>query len=126
MRRLIPYAGAAAAVAITTALIDFVVGRAQIANISMLYLLAVLVVAVAEHCRAALGLDAVSIEADADILPHPAIAAPDDAARDSLRAAGTQLQLMDSQGSSRRIRLIGPQMPGRTRDNRARMVPIVS
>src|SRR5438105_13016151 len=47
MRRLIPYAGAAAAVAITTALIDFVVGRAQIANISMLYLVAVLVVAVA-------------------------------------------------------------------------------
>ena len=219
MRRLIPYAGAAAAVAITTALIDFVVGRAQIANISMLYLVAVLVVAVAfgraaaivasvlafvtfdwffvppthqlvvadaqelfslalflitavvtgtlaareraraqeaehrehdakvlyeaaflmaepdleralvavaEHFRAALDLDAVSIEADADILPHPAIAARDDAARDSLRAAGTQLQLMDSQGSSRRIRLIGPQMPGRTRDNRARMVPIVS
>src|SRR5207302_11318177 len=47
MRRLIPYAGAAAAVAITTALIDFIAGRAQIANISMLYLVAVLIVAVA-------------------------------------------------------------------------------
>src|SRR5437588_2095220 len=219
MRRLIPFVAAAAAVAITTAFIDLIVGRAQIANISMLYLVAVLIVAVAfgrvaaivasilafvtfdwffvppthqlvvadaeelfslalflitavvtgtlaareraraqeaehrehdakvlyeaaflmaepdleralvavaEHFRAALDLDAVSIEADADILPHPAIAARDDAARDSLRAAGTQLQLMDSQGSSRRIRLIGPQMPGRTRDNRARMVPIVS
>src|SRR5213594_2630230 len=46
-RRLIAYVAAVAAVAITTALIGLVVGRAQIANISMLYLVAVLVVAVA-------------------------------------------------------------------------------
>jgi two-component system sensor histidine kinase KdpD len=219
MRRLIPFAGAIAAVAITTALIGVVAGRAQIANISMLYLVAVLVVAVAfgraaailasilafvtfdwffvppthqlvvadaeelfslalflitavvtgtlaareraraqeaehrehdakvlyeaaflmaepdleralvavaEHFRQALNLDAVSIEADSDILPHPAVAARDDTARDALRAAGTQLHLMDSHLASRRIRLIGPQVPGRTRDSRARIVPIVS
>jgi two-component system sensor histidine kinase KdpD len=220
MRRLIPFAGAIAAVAITTALIGIVAGRAQIANISMLYLVAVLVVAVAfgraaaivasilafvtfdwffvppmhqlvvadaeelfslalflitavvtgtlaareraraqeaehrehdakvlyeaaflmaepdleralvgvaGHFRKALDLDAVSIEADSDILPHPAVAARDEAARDALRAAGTQLQLIDSHGESRRrIRLIGPQVPGRMRDSRARVVPIVS
>src|SRR6266404_1500317 len=140
MRRLIPYVAAVAAVAITTALVGLVVGRAQIANISMLYLVAdaeelfslalflitavvtgtlaareraraqeaehrehdakVLyeaaflmaepdleraLVAVAEHFRAALDLDAVSIEADSEILPHPAVAARDDASRDSLR-----------------------------------------
>ena len=219
MRRLIPYAGAVGAVAITTALISVLAGRAPIANISMLYLVAVLVVAVAfgraaaivasilafatfdwffvppthqlvvadaqelfslalflitavvtgtlaarerarareaehrehdakvlyeaaflmaepdleralvavaEHFRAALDLDAVSIEADSDLLPHPAIAARDDAARDALRAAGTRLQIMDARGASRRIRLVGPQLPGRPRDNRARMVPIVA
>ena len=220
MRRLIPYAGAVAAVAITTVLIGLVVGRAQIANISMLYIVAVLVVAVAfgrgaaivasilafvtfdwffvppthqlvvadaeelfslalflitavvtgtlaareraraqeaehrehdakvlyeaaflmaepdleralvavaEHFRGALDLDAVSIEADSEILPHPAVAARDDVARDALRAAGTQLHLTDSHGESRRrIRLIGPPVPGRTRDGRARTVPIVS
>src|SRR5437762_6262219 len=217
MRRLIPYAGAAAAVAITTALIDFVVGRAQIANISMLYLVAVLVVAVAfgraaaivasvlafvtfdwffvppthqlvvadaqelfslalflitavvtgtlaareraraqeaehrehdakalyeaaflmaepdleralvavaEHFRAALDLDAVSIEADADILPHPAIAARDDAARADLRATGSELRLMDPAGPSRTIRLVGPTTARAGR--RARLVPIVA
>src|SRR5438445_7775426 len=192
MRRLIPYVAAVAAVAITTALIGLVVGRAQIANISMLYLVSVLVVAVAlgrgaailasvlafvtfdwffvppthqlvvadaeelfslalflmtavvtgtlaareraraleaehrehdakvlyeaaflmaepdleralvavaEHFRSALDLDAVSIEADTGILPHPAVAARDDAARDSLKAAGTALRLMDASGA---------------------------
>ena len=219
MRRLVPYVAAVGAVAITTTLIGVVVGRAQIANISMLYLVAVLVVAVAfgrsaaivasilafltfdwffvppthqlvvadaeelfslalflitavvtgtlaareraraqeaehrehdakvlyeaaflmaepdleralvaaaEHFRSALDLDAVSIEADAEILPHPAVAARDDAARDSLKAAGTELRLMDPSGTSRRIRLVGPQKPGAARDNRARVVPIVS
>src|SRR5712692_7239975 len=214
-----PYVAAVAAVAITTALIGLVVERAQIANISMLYLVAVLVVAVAygraaaivasilafltfdwffvppthqlvvadaqelfslalflitavvtgtlaareraraqeaehrehdakvlyeaaflmaepdleralvavaEHVRAALDLDAVSIEADAEILPHPAVAARDDAARDSLRATGTELHLIDPRGVSRRIRLVGPQKPGAARDKRARVVPIVS
>src|SRR5437870_8963165 len=47
MRRFVPYGAAVGAVAITTALIGVVVGRAQIANISMLYLVTVLVVAVA-------------------------------------------------------------------------------
>lgn len=219
MRRFIPYVAALAAVAITTALISLVVERAQIANISMLYLVAVLVVAVAfgrtaaivasvvsfltfdwffvppthqlvvadaeelfslalflitavvtgtlaareraraqeaehrehdakvlyeaaflmaepdleralvavaEHFRVALDLDAVSIETDSDILPHPAIAARDDAARDSLRATGTELRLMDPHGPSRRIRLVGPQKPGAARDKRARVIPIVS
>src|SRR5882762_7955876 len=178
MRRLVPYVAAVAAVAITTALIGAVVGRTQIANISMLYLVAVLVVAVgfgraaaivasllafvtfdwffvppthqlvvadaeelfslalflitavvtgtlaarerarareaehrehdakilyeaaflmaepdleralvavAEHFRAALDLDAVSIEAETEILPRPAIAARDESARASLK-----------------------------------------
>ena len=219
IRRFVPYAGAVAAVAITTGLIGLVAGRAQIANISMLYLVAVLVVAVAfgraaailasilafvtfdwffvppthqlvvadaeelfslalflitavvtgtlaareraraqealhrehdakvlyeaaflmaepdleralvavaEHFRQALDLDAVSIEADSDILPHPAVAARDDAARDALRAAGTQLHVMDSHLAARHIRLVGPRVPGRMRESRARMVPIVS
>src|SRR5438445_11747055 len=219
MRRLIPYVAAVAAVAVTTALIGVVVGRAQIANISMLYLVAVLVVAVAygraaaivasilafltfdwffvppthqlvvadaqelfslalflitavvtgtlaareraraqeaehrehdakilyeaaflmaepdleralvavaEHFRAALDLDAVSIEADSEILPHPAVAARDDASRDSLRATGTELRLMAPSGASRRIRLVGPLKPGAAGDKRARVVPIVS
>jgi two-component system sensor histidine kinase KdpD len=219
MRRLVPYVAAVAAVAITTVVIGVIVGRAQIANISMLYLVAVLVVAVAfgrgaaivasvlafltfdwffvppthqlvvadaeefislalflivavvtgtlaarerarareaehrehdakvlyqaaflmaepdleralagvaEHFRSALDLDAVAIEADSDILPRPAIAARDDSARDALREAGTQLNLIDPRGASRRIRLVGPQVPGRIRDNRARMVPIVT
>lgn len=43
MRRLIPYVAAVAAVGITTALIGLVLGFRQIANISMLYLVAVLV-----------------------------------------------------------------------------------
>ncbi|MEK6207058.1 MAG: ATP-binding protein [Chloroflexota bacterium] len=83
-------------------------------------------VAVAEHFRAALDLDAVSIEADSEILPHPAVAARDDAARDSLRATGTELRLLDPGGVSRRIRLVGPQKPGAAREKRARVVPIVS
>src|SRR5213594_2150685 len=53
-RRLIAYVAAVAAVAITTALIGLVVERAQIANISMLYLVAVLVVAVAYGRAAAI------------------------------------------------------------------------
>src|SRR2546427_11818669 len=219
MRRFVPYIAAVTAVALTSVFIGFVVGRTQIANISMLYLVAVLLVAVAfgttaaivasvlafltfdwffvppthqlivadaeelfslalflitavvtgtlaareraraqeaehrerdakvlyeaaflmaepdleralvavaEHFRAALDLDAVSVEADTGILPHPAVAARDDAARDSLKAAGTQLHLMDSHGASRRIRLVAPQIPGKMRDNRARMVRIVS
>jgi K+-sensing histidine kinase KdpD len=48
------YVAAVAAVAITTALISLVVGRTQIANISMLYLVAVLVVAVAYGRAAAI------------------------------------------------------------------------
>ncbi|TMC72231.1 MAG: DUF4118 domain-containing protein, partial [Chloroflexi bacterium] len=83
-------------------------------------------VAVAEHLRSTLGLDAVSIEADTEILPHPAVSAHDDAARESLRATGTELRLLDPRGTSRRIRLVGPGMPGATRDKRTRVVPIVS
>src|SRR5438876_2914064 len=52
--RFIPYVAAVAAVAVTTALISLVVGRAQIANISMLYLVAVLIVAVAYGRAAAI------------------------------------------------------------------------
>jgi two-component system sensor histidine kinase KdpD len=219
MRRLVPYVAAAAAVAITTVLIALVLEQAQIANVSMLYLVAVLViavafgrapailasilafltfdwffvapthqlvvadaeelislslflttavvtgtlaarerarareaehrehdakvlyeaaflmaepdleralVAVAEHLRASLDLDAVSIEADSEILPHPAVAARDDAARGSLRATGTELRLLDPRGASRGIRLVGPQKPGAAREKRARVVPIVS
>jgi len=54
VRRLLPYVAAVAAVAITTGLISLVVGRAQIANISMLYLVAVLIVAVAYGSAAAI------------------------------------------------------------------------
>src|SRR5437899_12510791 len=54
MRRLVPYVAAVGAVAITTTLIGVVVGRAQIANISMLYLVAVLIVAVAYGRAAAI------------------------------------------------------------------------
>jgi two-component system sensor histidine kinase KdpD len=218
IRRLLPYAAAAAAVAITTLLISLVVGRAQIANISMLYLVAVLIVAVAygrvaaivasilafltfdwffvppthqlvvadaqelfslalflttavvtgtlaareraraqeaehrehdakvlyeaaflmaepdleralvavaEHFRAALDLDAVSIEADSEILPRPAIAARDETARADLRATGTELRLIDPQRAATRIvRLIGPRTARGGR--RARVVPIVA
>jgi two-component system sensor histidine kinase KdpD len=219
MRRLSPYLAAVVAVALTTGLIELVVERTQIANISMLYLVAVLVVAVAfgrtaaivasvlafltfdwffvppthqlvvtdpeelislglflatavvtgtlaareraraeeaehrehdakvlyeaaflmaepdlarslvavaEHFRAALDLDAVAIEADTEILPHPAVAARDDAARDALRATGTELRLLDPRRASRRVRLVGPQQPGAPREKRARVVPIVS
>src|SRR3989441_1557349 len=217
MRRLIPYVAAIVGVALTSVFIGLVVGRTQLANISMLYLVAVLLVAVAfgraaaiaasllafltfdwffvppthqlvvadaeelfslalflmtavvtgtlaareraraeeakarereatllyeaaflmaepdleralvavaEHVRAALDLDAVSIEADADILPHPAIAARDDAARADLRATGSELRLMDPAGPSRTIRLVGPTTARAGR--RARLVPIVA
>ena len=214
----IPYVAAVAAVAITTAFISLVVQRAQIANISMLYLIAVLVVAVAygrgaaiaasvlafltfdwffvppthqlvvadaeevislalflitavvtgtlaarvraraqeaehrehdakvlyeaaflmaepdleralvavaEHLRVSLDLDAVSIEADADILPRPAIAARDESARARLRETGTELQLTDAKGSAARtVRLVGPRTA--RAGTRARVLPIVA
>lgn len=220
IRHVVPYVAAVAAVAITTALIGVVLGFRQIANISMLYLVAVLVVAVAfgraaailasilafltfdwffvsptqqlvvadpeelislalflttavvtgtlaarerarargaehrehdakilyeaaflmaepdlepalvavaEHFRDAFDLDAVSIEADSAILPHPAVAARDDAARESFRATGTELRLVVPSGGSRRIRVVGPHKPGEAaRDARTRVVPIVS
>src|SRR2546428_10147724 len=47
MRRVVPYAAAVAAVGLTSVLIGLVVGRAPVANISMLYLVAVVAVAVA-------------------------------------------------------------------------------
>src|SRR5687767_9095889 len=47
MRRVVPYVAAAVAVALTTVVIALAFERAPIANISMLYLVAVLVVAVA-------------------------------------------------------------------------------
>src|SRR2546428_366170 len=47
MRRLIPYVAAIVGVALTSVFIGLVVGRTQLANISMLYLVAVLLVAVA-------------------------------------------------------------------------------
>src|SRR5438093_539810 len=54
MRRFVPYVAAVAAVALTSVFIGFVVGRTQIANISMLYLVAVLLVAVAFGTTAAI------------------------------------------------------------------------
>src|SRR2546428_2318420 len=54
MRRLVPYIAAVTAVALTSVFIGFVVGRTQIANISMLYLVAVLLVAVAFGTTAAI------------------------------------------------------------------------
>src|SRR5256712_13889255 len=47
MRRVVPYAAAVAAVGLTSVFIGLVVGRAPVANISMLYLVAVVAVAVA-------------------------------------------------------------------------------
>ncbi len=47
MRRAVPYLAAIAAVALTSLFIGFVLGRTQLANMSMLYLVAVLLVAVA-------------------------------------------------------------------------------
>ena len=47
MRRLVPYVAAMAGVALTSAFIGLVVGRTQLANVSMLYLVAVILVAVA-------------------------------------------------------------------------------
>src|SRR5947209_19112675 len=54
MRRFVPFVAAVAAVALTSVFIGFVVGRTQIANISMLYLVAVLLVAVAFGTTAAI------------------------------------------------------------------------
>src|SRR5256712_10882911 len=54
MRRFVPYVAAVAAVALTSVFIGFVVGRTQIANISMLYLVAVLLVAGAFGTTAAI------------------------------------------------------------------------
>jgi len=219
LRRLVPYIAAVTAVALTSVFIAFVVGRTQIANISMLYLVAVLLVAVAfgttaaivasvlafltfdwffvppthqlivadaeelfslalflitavvtgtlaareraraqeaehrerdakllyeaaflmaepeleralgavaEHFRAALDLDAVAIDAEAEILPRPAIAARDEAARAALRATiGNELRVMDPHGPSRRIRVVGPGMTGR-RERLAHVIPITA
>src|SRR5437879_13445284 len=47
MRRVVPYVAAIAAVAVTTMLIGLEASRAPLANVSMLYLVAVLIVAVA-------------------------------------------------------------------------------
>ena len=219
MRSVIPFAAAVAAVAIVTGLIGVLGGRTQVANISMLYLVAVLVVAVlfgrlaaivasvlafltfdwffvqpthqlvvaepeelvslalflttavvtgtlaarerarateaehrehdakvlyeaaflmaepdleralnavADHLRAALDLDALSIEADSEVLPRSAVAARDEASREALRETGTELRLMDPHKSFRRIRLVGPRMPGGRHETRARVVPIVA
>jgi two-component system sensor histidine kinase KdpD len=219
MRRFIPYVAAVAAVAITTALIGLILGFRQITNISMLYLVAVLVVAVAygrlpaivasilaflalnwffvppthqlivanveelfslvlflvtavvtgtlaareraraqeaehreqdakilyeaaflmaepdleralagvaEHLRAALDVDAVAIDTEAAVLPRPAIAARDDAAREALRATGTELHLFDPHGPSRHIRIVGPRQTGDERQKRAWVVPITA
>jgi two-component system sensor histidine kinase KdpD len=219
MRRLIPYVTAVAAVAIATALISLVVGRAEIANISMLYLVAVLVIAVAygslpaivasilaflalnwffvppthqlivaepeelfslvlflvtavvtgtlaareraraqeaehreqdakilyeaaflmaepdleralagvaDYLRVALDVDAVAIEADAAMLPRPAIAARNDAARDALRATGTELRLFDPHGPSRHVRLVGRRQGGEEGRTRAWVLPIAA
>src|SRR2546426_1661649 len=217
MRRLVPYVAAVSAVALTSVFIGFVVGRTQIANISMLYLVAVLLVAVAfgttaaivasvlafltfdwffvppthqlivadaeelfslalflmtavvtgtlaareraraqeaehrerdakllyeaaflmaepdleraltavaEHFRAALDLDGVAIDADAEILPRPALAARDERAREALRTTiGTELRMMAPHGPSRSIRLIGPRHGG-DRERPAHVVPI--
>src|SRR3989454_7084841 len=219
MRRFVPFVAAVAAVALTSVFIGFVVGRTQIANISMLYLVAVLLVAVAfgttaaivasvlafltfdwffvppthqlivadaeelfslalflitavvtgtlaarerarareaehrerdakllyeaaflmaepeldralaavaEHFRAALDLDAVAIDAEAEILPRPAVAARDEAARAALRATiGNELRVMDPHGPSRRIRVVGPGMTGR-RERLAHVIPITA
>jgi two-component system sensor histidine kinase KdpD len=64
--------------------------------------------AVAEHLRGALDLDGLVIEADAESLPRPAIAARDEAARLALREAGTELRVMDPHRRARKIRLVGP------------------
>src|SRR2546428_5735478 len=216
MRPVVPYVAAVTAVGLTSIFIGFVVGRTPIANISMLYLVAVLLVAVAfgttaaivasvlafltfdwffvppthqlivadaeelfslalflitavvtgtlaareraraqeaehrerdakllyeaaflmaepeleralgavaEHFRVALDLDAVAIDAEAEILPRPAIAARDEAARAALRATiGNELRVMDPHGPSRRIRVLGRGMTGR-RERLARRVP---
>jgi two-component system, OmpR family, sensor histidine kinase KdpD len=219
MRRLIPYVAAVAAVAITTALIGVVVEQIQIANVSMLYLVAVLVVAVAygslpaivasvlaflalnwffvppthhlivanpeelfslvlflvtavvtgtlaareraraqeaehreqdakilyeaaflmaepdleqalagvaEHLRIALDVDAVAIDTEAAVLPRPAIAARDEAAREALRATGTELHLYDPHGPARHIRLMGPRQATQKSRTRAWVVPIAA
>jgi len=201
MRRVVPYVAAIAAVAVTTMLIGLEASRAPLANVSMLYLVAVLIVAVAfgrpaaivasllaflsfdwffvppthqlvvanpeelfslalflltaivtgtlaareraraqeakqrereatllyeaaflmaepdleralaavaEHLRGALDLDGLAIETDAEILPRPAIAARDEAARLALRGASSELRVLDPHRRGRRIRLIGP------------------
>ncbi|TME27157.1 MAG: DUF4118 domain-containing protein [Chloroflexi bacterium] len=54
MRRVVPYVVAAAAVGLTTALIGLASGRLPVANLSMLYLVTVLLVAVAYGRAAAI------------------------------------------------------------------------
>jgi two-component system sensor histidine kinase KdpD len=77
---------------------------------------------VAEHLRAAIDLDALAIEADTEVLPRAAVAARNEASRDALRAAGTELRVMEPHRPSRRIRLIGPRAGGPGR--RIRIFPI--
>src|SRR5439155_1101978 len=118
MRRLIPYVAAIVGVALTSVFIGLVVGRTQLANISMLYLVAVLLVAVAFGRAAA-------IESDPGMLERSAVAARDEPSREALHATGTELRLMDPRrGSSRRIRLVGARLPGRGRERRVHLVPI--
>ena len=81
--------------------------------------------AVAEHFRAALDLDAVSIDTEPGILDRPAVAARDERSREAVHATGTELRLMDPRrASSRRIRLVRPRLPGQRRDRRVHVVPI--
>ena len=54
MRRLVPYVAAVTAVGLTSVFIGLVLGQTHIANISMLYLVAVLLVAVAFGTAAAI------------------------------------------------------------------------
>src|SRR6266550_2563330 len=82
--------------------------------------------AVAEHFRAALDLDGLAIEADAEIMPRAASVARDEAARAALGATtGNELRMMDPRGASRRIRLVGTRIGGRG-ERLAQVIPITA
>src|SRR5216117_2559358 len=82
--------------------------------------------AVAEHFRAALDLDALAIDAEAEILPRPATAARDETARAALGATtGNELRMMDQHGASRRIRLVGART-GSRRQRLTQVIPITA
>ena len=82
--------------------------------------------AVAEHFRAALDLDALAIDAEAEILPRPATAARDETARAALGATtGNELRMMDQHGASRRIRLVGARS-GSRRQRLTQVIPITA